>query len=263
MDIQVLISTINQKDYSLLEKMNIQSNAIVINQCDKNEITEFMYKGNKILWMSFNERGVGLSRNNALLRATADICLMADDDMVYVDNYNEIVINAYKNNRNADMILFNVPIYKSNGEIIKKVKKNGKVRFYNSLRYGTVNISFKREMIVKNNIFFSLLFGGGARYGSGEDTLFITDALKKRLNIYSNTSVIATINESSSTWFTGYNKKYFYDRGALFAAISNIGAYLLALQFILRKNKLFKDSISKKDAMISMINGIKDFKKRI
>ena len=34
-----------------------------------------MYNGHQILWMSLNERGIGLSRNTALMRATADIIL--------------------------------------------------------------------------------------------------------------------------------------------------------------------------------------------
>lgn len=259
MDIQVLVSTMNQKDYSLLDRMNIQTDAIIINQCDRNEIIEFEHRGNRIIWFSLNERGVGLSRNNALLRATSDICLMADDDMVYVDGYKEIVINAFKKNLKADIIMFNVPIHKINGETLIKVKKNKRVRFYNALKYGTVNLAFKRESILKKNIFFSLLFGGGARYGSGEDSLFITEALKKGLHIYSDTSKIAEINESTSSWFTGFNQKYFYDKGALFAAISKKGAHLLALQFVLRKHRIFKNHIGMKEALKATWKGIKDF----
>ena len=48
MKVQTLIATINQTDYSLLEKMNIQTDAIVGNQCDRNEISEFIYKNKKI-----------------------------------------------------------------------------------------------------------------------------------------------------------------------------------------------------------------------
>ena len=34
-----------------------------------------------------NERGIGLSRNTALMRATADIILFADEDVTYKDGY--------------------------------------------------------------------------------------------------------------------------------------------------------------------------------
>lgn len=69
MKLQVLVSTMHQTDHSLLEKMNIQSDAIVINQCGHDCIERFTFPGHDILWMSMNERGVGLSRNNALMRA--------------------------------------------------------------------------------------------------------------------------------------------------------------------------------------------------
>ena len=37
MKLQVLVSCMHQQDYSLLEKMNIQTDAIIINQCDINK----------------------------------------------------------------------------------------------------------------------------------------------------------------------------------------------------------------------------------
>lgn len=67
MKLQELVSTKHQTDHSLLEKMNIQSDAIVINQCDRDCIERFTFRGHDILWMSMNERGVGLSRNNAII----------------------------------------------------------------------------------------------------------------------------------------------------------------------------------------------------
>ena len=66
MTLQVLVATMHQTDHSLLEKMNIQSDAIVVNQCNRNEVERFMYNGHQILWMSLNERGIGLSRNTLI-----------------------------------------------------------------------------------------------------------------------------------------------------------------------------------------------------
>lgn len=260
MKLEVLVSTMHQDNLSLIEKMRITGDAIIVNQCNHFGYIEKKNNNRVVRMYSFNERGVGKSRNSALLRSNADICLMADDDMVYVDNYEEIVINAFKENPQADMIMFNVPINKNNGHKIIKVKKSERIRFFNSLKYGTVNIAFKRERILKENIFFSLLFGGGARYSCGEDTLFITESLKKGLKIYSNTATIAEIEEGDSSWFTGYNEKFFYDKGVLYAAISKSFSYLLAMQFVYRKKNMFKDSLSPISALSYMFKGIKDFK---
>ena len=68
MKLQVLVSCMHQQDYSLLEKMNIQTDAIIINQCDINKFEDIKYRNNLVKFISLNERGVGKSRNNALLK---------------------------------------------------------------------------------------------------------------------------------------------------------------------------------------------------
>ena len=105
MTLQVLIATMHQTDHSLLDKMNIQSDAIVINQCDCDKIEKFTYKGHEIIWLSLNERGIGLSRNTALMRGTADIVLFADEDVIYEDGYSQKIINAFDKNPKADILL--------------------------------------------------------------------------------------------------------------------------------------------------------------
>lgn len=259
MNIQVLLSTMHQSKIDWLDKFNLQTNAIIINQCDKNEYIKINKNFKEVEVYSYNELGVGKSRNSALIRSNADICLMADDDMRYVDGYEKIVLDAFINNPHADVILFNVAIEDAEGNINLKVKKNSKVKFYNYLKYGTVNIAFRREVIIKNNVFFSLLFGGGAKYGSGEDTLFLTECIKKGLRIYSNKEIIAEIKYRPSSWFKGYSEKYYYDKGALFAAINRRFSYLLMLQYLIRKKKNLGGNISFIEAMAFMINGIKDF----
>lgn len=260
MTLEVLISTMNQKSHELLSKMNIQSDAIVINQCDTNDFEEFEHKCHNVKFISFAERGVGLSRNNALMRAKSDICLMADDDMVYIDGYKEIVLNEFKDNPEADMIMFNVPIYKNDRRTNFNIEKNSRVRIYNALKYGTVHIGFRRESIIKANIFFSLLFGGGAKYGSGEDSLFIKDALSKGLRIYSSKKEIAEINETGSTWFSGYNDKFFLDKGVLFGCLSKRWSKLLCLQFVIRHYKKFQNEKTIREALRLMLEGAKEFK---
>ncbi|MGN7938754.1 glycosyltransferase family A protein [Virgibacillus sp. 6R] len=259
MDLQVLISTMNQTDYSLLEKMNINSNAIVINQCEKNEYTEFLYKGNRIHFMSFAERGVGLSRNTALMRSTADICLIADDDVTYVDNYKALVLDTFAEFPDADMIVFNVP--STNPErASKEIERKGRVKWYNSLKYGACRMAIRTESFKRENIYFSLLFGGGAKYGSGEDSLFIFDAIKKGLKVYATPTKLGVVSQEGSTWFEGYTNKYFIDKGALYGCLSKRWASLLSLQFVFRHRKMFSKDIKWQDAYKLMIQGIKEIR---
>ena len=52
MRVQVLVAAMNQYNHSLLEKMHIQSDVIVGNQCDFNGIEHFEYKGYSATYQS-------------------------------------------------------------------------------------------------------------------------------------------------------------------------------------------------------------------
>ncbi|WP_033542293.1 glycosyltransferase family A protein [Planococcus sp. CAU13] len=259
MNLQVLVSTMHQKDYNLVEKMNLSTEAIIVNQCEKYEVKEFIFKENIIKFLSFAERGVGLSRNNALMRASADICLFADDDVVYVEGYEKIILDAFKKQPDADMIVFNVPS-KNFLRQSKKIEKNKRVRWFNCLRYGTYRMAIKTESLKKENLYFSLLFGGGAKYGSGEDSLFIFNAIKKGLKVYSNSSTIGEVSQEDSTWFNGYTDKYFHDKGALYASLFKKKSIVFALQFALRHKNKYKKEKSWFEAYKLMVRGIKEMK---
>ncbi|MBM6619100.1 glycosyltransferase family A protein [Bacillus suaedaesalsae] len=261
MNLEVLVSTMNQTDYNLLEKMNIQSDAIIINQCKTNRVEKFNFKGNTIKMFSFDEKGVGLSRNNALMRTTAEIALFADEDVTYVDNYKEIVINGFKSNPDADMLIFNVPS-KNQERPLHFINKERRVRLYNCLKYGAVSIAIKTERLKKKNIYFSLLFGGGARYSAGEDSLFISDCLKKGLKIYTNPNVIGYVSQENSSWFEGYTEKYFFDKGAFFASFSRRGAILFCLQYAFRHRSTYKGVYSNIQIIRLMLNGIKHYNRQ-
>lgn len=228
MNIQVLVAAMYCEENSLLQKMNIQSDAVVGNQCDKNEVAEFDYNGHRIKWLSFAERGVGLNRNNALMRADGDICLFADDDMVYVDGYTSIVEKAFQELPDADVIIFNLKEKEPTRYIIRKRMRIGCLNF---LRYGTARVAVRLRSVRDNGIYFNQCFGGGTPHCHGEDNLFLADCLKKGLKIYANPAYIAELTEErESSWNTGYDEKYIRDQGALYRCMTRKYWRLLCLQ---------------------------------
>ena len=109
MNLEILLATINQADTSVLDDMNVNTDAIVCNQTsEKTAYTQHTRGNTKIRWYDFQEKGVGLNRNNALMRAGGDICLLADDDVRYFDDYEQTVIGAFEKYPEADVILFNI-----------------------------------------------------------------------------------------------------------------------------------------------------------
>lgn len=249
--IQTLISTMNQTDHSLLDKMNIQTDAIVINQCDRNEIENFEYKGHKITWMSLKERGVSLSRNTALLRATADIIIIADDDIQYKDDYPAKIRAKFDQYPQADILI--TDLHKEN---FSQTHLQEKRKFwFNVLSYGTTRLAIKNKQIKKNNIYFNLLFGPGAKYTHGEDSAFLIDCLKHHLKIWKvNTCLGNLTNNRQSTWFNGYTEKYWFDKGVLFTHMFGILGAPLGLAMLL-KNRSTTKTLGLVSSIKSLLRG--------
>lgn len=259
MVLQVLVSTVNQTDISLIKKMNLQSEAMIVNQCDSFSFQTWKHREKNIQWYNFPERGIGLSRNNALMRAYGDILLFADDDVTYVRNYSEIIIKEFINHPSADIIIFNLKSTNLSRPEYQNTRFH-RLHFFNCLKYGTMRIAVRKEQILKKNITFSMIFGGGTVFGSGEDSVFLIDCLKNGLKIYASPCVIGEVSHKESTWFTGYNPKFFYDKGALFACIFPFLTELLCFQLCLRHKEWFTE-ISMKNAFEYMKKGIRAFKK--
>lgn len=240
MKLQVLISTMHQRDHSLLKKMNIQSDAIVINQSDYDCIERFTFRGHDILWMSLNERGVGLSRNNALMRASGDILLFADDDVVYADGYAEKIIKCFENNPKIDLIAFYLQSQNPDRPVAI-VEKEYRLHWYNSLKIGAFRIAIRKDEIQKANVFYSLLFGGGAKYQSGEDNLFIIQCLKRGIRGLVSNVTIGTVQQEESTWFKGFNEKYFFDKGVLMKQCFGAWAKVLLIALLMKNGRQTKN----------------------
>ena len=236
--LQVLVSTMNQTDETLPQKMKLHSDAIIINQCDHSAVVHQSYNGFSIHWYSFSEKGVGLSRNNALMRADHEIVLFADDDVSYVERYADLILKEFDRLPQADVIIFNLAsTNQTRPEYMNR--STHRLRFFNCLRYGTCRIAARLKSLRKENLSFHLLFGGGSRYGCGEDSIFLMDCLRRGLKLYASPELIGYVNQETSSWFSGYNDRYFRDKGALFACISKRGAGLLCLQYYLRHRNSF------------------------
>ncbi len=257
--LEVLVAALQENDITLADRMNLSTEAVICNQCQEVSYREFVRKGRRIRSLSFNERGVGRNRNNALMRADADYVLFGDEDIVYNDDYEEAVLNAFRDNPKADILLFNVWAVEDRRTYEnRKVKR---VRWYNYGRYPTYAIGARLDSLRKANVWFSLLFGGGAAYSNGEDSMFLHDCLQKGLKLYAVPTEIgheAAREDNSSTWFTGYNEKFFYDRGVLYHYLYGPLQQLWALRFLIKNRKTMCSELSVKDAYRIMKRGMRE-----
>lgn len=258
MKVEVLASAVEQNPAELVAKMNIQTDAVLVNQCGRYDYTEIPVAAGKVKCLSMPERGVGLSRNTALLHAQGDICLFSDEDIVLKDDYGKMILQAYKELPDADMILVNVKVAPArrtywNADIHR-------VSYRNYGRYPAYSITAQKDALRRANVYYSVLFGGGAKYSNGEDSLFLRDCLKAGLKIYAHTVCIGEEIERESTWFSGYHEKFFRDRGVLYHFLYGKMALFLSFRFLWVHRRQMCREIPLRRALALMRAGIREGK---
>ncbi len=258
MAVQLLVSCMYKNIQELADKMHIAGPAIIVNQCDEEKTDHFYFDSVQVDAYWRKERGVGRSRNLALSKADRDICLFSDEDIVYVDGYTELIEAEFAAHPEADGILFQVEV-----DPARKTYQNdewGKVSFLNCGRYPAYSMAFRREKLQETGVKFSLLFGGGAPYSNGEDSLFISQLIRAGLQIYKSPVCIGEEIPRPSTWFTGYHEKFFFDRGVLYHFLYGAMAPVWGLRFAFCKRKEMCRDIPWRQAYKLILAGIKEGK---
>ena len=213
MKLCVLLSCMKQKDTSIIRKSNIQTDVVVVNQCDEDKVEEYDFinkKGNTCHAMIIftKERGLSKSRNMAIKNCDADICLLADDDEYFSDDYESIIFSTFRNHPEVGLIAFALTRKDlKDGKSYPKVEKE--LGFKQIFSTSSLQLAFRRS----NNIFFDEIMGSGTGNGGGEENKFLFDVRRKRIKMWYNPSVIATVNPGESIWFKGYNEQFFKNHG--------------------------------------------------
>ena len=257
--VQVLVACMNQCDDQLYRAMNLQTDAVLANQCDHYEYREYTEPdGSRVQLVSTGDRGVGKNRNKALSFASGTYLLCSDQDMVYVDGYAGIVENAFKECPKADIIVFRLEYLNRFTPSRRESAVFRRVHLWNCMRYGTARVAIRKGAIDKACLSFSTLYGGGARFSSGEDSLFIRDAMRKGLKMYACPTIIAQVKQEASTWFNGYNDKFFIDKGVLLANAFPHMKRLFMYYFAYGLRKVSKDYDFRKICSL-MRRGIREY----
>ncbi|MGL4992020.1 MAG: glycosyltransferase [Sarcina sp.] len=254
MEFEILVSTMD-KNEELIKKMNIKSPCLIINQCKENqEIKNQQYRIIKT-----KTKGLSISRNLALNNAKGKICLLADDDLIYKNDLEKIILDSFNKDKGYDLIAFQV---EGIDRVFKNYKnKEKKIGYLHSMKISSVEIAFRLDSIRAKNIEFDELLGSGAEFSMGEENAFLFKCLKAGLKIKYIPIKIADLYVGNSSWFNGYNEKYFISRGAAFTAMSRRTTNLLILQFAIRKYNLYCKNINFINTLRYMNSGKKKYLK--
>jgi len=215
---EILCVTMHQTDFSKIEEMNIRSDVVFANQADTTAYKEIEFDGKRAKMITTSTRGVGINRNLALTFANAEICLFADDDVKYVDNLENIILQEFDSHPDADVFIFHLDTDDNERQQIKYTKTRYHGRF-ERMPWGGFRIAVRLDSIRKANLWFTTLFGGGCIFPSGEDSMWLIDAKRKGLKFYVSKETIGTVSFNESTWFTGADEKFYFGKGAFYASV--------------------------------------------
>ena len=259
MSLTLLVSALEKNPDELIESMHIASDAVIVNQSNSDSSREVKKDSNRIKIIESPTRGVGVNRNLCIDNSFGDIILFGDDDIVYDKDYAKKVCDEFDKHPEAELITFNVSVCDERRTYTNEGFK--KLSSMNIGRYPAYSIAVKRDVLLNKKVRFSPLFGGGAKYSNGEDSLFLKDAFKKKIAMYATDVHIGEEIPRESTWFEGYTEKFFHDRGVLFAFLYPNTALIWAFRFVFLKKNIDTSGVGKKTAWKKIREGIKEGKK--
>lgn len=264
MTFNILISCMHQADTSIIARSNVQSDVVVVNQCDHDSVEEFDFVNKKgrtchAKFICTTERGLSKSRNMAIRNAWGDVCQICDDDEWLADNGEEVILRAYAENPDAALIAFSL-IRKDTVKTYPVGKRS--LGFIQILKTSSQQVTFSRNLLGKNDIWFDEKMGSGTGYGGGEENRFLLDCRKIGFKMLYIPDIIATINKGESKWFKGYTEKYFRDRGWTSRRILGffMGYAFVLYNVINHHNEFTKDGLSLGKVLLNMSKGF--FEKR-
>lgn len=258
----VLIATLDNLNIEeQIKTMNLYNiETIIVNQSSLKKESNRVERVHNTTILHSDRIGLSASRNDAISLAPNDsICQIADDDMIFVDNYAAIVDEAYKAHPDADMIVFY--LHREDSLARKGKLPSGKIGYLRALNVSSGQITFKKSSLEKNGIKFDERFGIGAKYGFGEENILLFDCLRKHLNIYSYPVEIAHELHRESHWDRTNNKEQCRKRGAVYRRMSPKLFWLFILQYAVRKRNIMPEDISIFKNIKYMYEGVREFNK--
>lgn len=263
--LEVLIATMNRNSLDFLTEM-FQYNDIskchilIINQTTKEYILNSSQSNIRVV-NSF-EKGLSNSRNLALQNTNAKYALIADDDVVFEKDFQNIILEAFDTYSQATLITFKAKDF--NGNTYRNYLPNSQRHNLKSIK-GVISWEIAIN-ITKLQSKFDTLFGLGAEFETSEEYLFARDIVLKQQEAYFYNMFIVGHPVFNSGKDLGSNK-IVYARAALNYKLygNKVYAWIFKYLFFLVRNKYihFKEISSKFKIAIHGIQKYKALIKRL
>lgn len=253
MKLEVLLSCMHQQDAELVRESRLTGDVLVVNQCDQEASWEEALPGGRVRMLSTTQRGLTKSRNMAIRNSQADVCLLCDDDEFFEPGYDDAILSTYQQLPQADVIIFKMKNRPASFD-----DRIQRLWFPKTMKVSSWQISFRREALKKAHVFFDEHLGAGTGNGGEEELKFLLDCQRAGLKIYYVPQIIASVAQTESTWFHGFDEPFFENRGATTRYILGYAlAVAYGIYYVLRKRSMYRQDITPWRALKATLRGIR------
>lgn len=261
-DLEILVATMDRSNLDFLIPMFpfahfSEFQILVVNQTTESQIIESFFPNVRVL-NSF-EKGLSKSRNLALKNTIGEIALIADDDVVFLPDFQEKIISKHQANKESSIICFQT-LTNKNEPYSNYSEKEFLMKKKDFLYVLSIELTFKTKELKAKNIIFNEFFGLGAQFQDAESLFFLRRANHNKLKIlFSPENIVIHKEYSSSDDIV--SDRLLYARMAGFYKKHQFGAYYFLAKYIFylsRKKLITFDKILPK--LRVGIKGIQDYK---
>lgn len=261
-EIEILIATMNRENLDFLDSMfpfplpdNV--NLLIVNQSKKPSIES---PTPKIRLIHSTEKGLSKSRNLALTHARGKICVFTDDDVVFLEAFDDKIKRAFTEFPDSSLIRFQ---YESQPGLPAKkypIRPQAHLSKMNLLNLSSVEMVINLEKINEKGIRFNEHFGlGSGVFEMGEEQVFAAEIRKTggQLSYFSEPLLLHP--QESSTEKIADDRRYYIYGGVTRAVFGkNVLFWVLLKLFFELKNKKIRFS-QLKNLLSSALKGKNDF----
>ena len=242
---QILIATMDRENLDFLYKMFpfhklADLDIIIVNQTtkDKTLVSDIA----TVTVINSLERGISNSRNLALKNATSDWCLIADDDLEYVANFEKIISEGISKYPKSGLISFEVVTEK--GELFNDypVKSMESTGVFTKMNLTSFEILLNRKEVFEKGVTFNTNFGlGSGKFYCGEEFVLVREIecnIRKKVSFYKG---IIVQHPWLNTGRKFCSETYYITKGAIYAkAFPRSYSFWIMLQllFDLKQHKI-------------------------
>ena len=177
-------------------------------------------------------RGLSKNRNLGLAEANADIYVCLDDDTELLAGAIALIMNAFEREHRAAALTFRSVDHTGRGR--KRYRPSSFVHSKRTIfQVSSIEIAFRRR-VLDQGVRFDEDFGLGARWGLGEEVVFLSDIIRG-VGPAKYLPTIISVHDQKSTGRDGFNQQRLRATGAVLRRVFGYGAPSFCAAFVIKK----------------------------